>query len=469
MSSKNIKPPTDKPVHSKKFTTQKTMNKQLKISIAEKLNEDSPNVDLNLKYRKESDPILCYKTPNKDNFTLKIIDNGTDSHHKKVKPFSLNPKKTEEKNHLDLNILKKAYNDWTECQASQKPFNVVKSFAYNAYKGLMKETNEDKVMVIDHIKKPADSKNRIWPKLSYFGIFDGHGGETCSTFLKDNLHEFIKKDKNFPMDIKAAILGGFEKAEEEFAKKYTVSDVADIEKMDQSGSCACVVIIADTKIYVANVGDSRCILSMDGGTKVKPLSIDHKPNNPNEYQRIIKSGGKIYLDEDENVRDVEKFRFINDIKEFDTIPDALQETIYRVYPFDLAVSRTLGDIRCKNSQFGGVPGAISSVPEIVVTEWSNTYDFIVIGCDGIYDELDNCDVVDSVWYVVKKVMKEKNYDLNLITKDACDMVIKNSMDKLSGDNLSCIIIGLDGLEKFVHEKSIKDKVGQRLNNEKKGK
>ena len=33
--------------------------------------------------------------------------------------------------------------------------------------------------------------NRIvdnWPKCSFFGIYDGHGGALCADFLRDNLH-----------------------------------------------------------------------------------------------------------------------------------------------------------------------------------------------------------------------------------------------------------------------------------------
>lgn len=30
------------------------------------------------------------------------------------------------------------------------------------------------------------------PQVFYFGIFDGHGGSECSTFLKENLHEYIQ-------------------------------------------------------------------------------------------------------------------------------------------------------------------------------------------------------------------------------------------------------------------------------------
>ena len=34
--------------------------------------------------------------------------------------------------------------------------------------------------------------------------------------------------------------------------------------------------------YVANVGDSRCIMSGDGGRMVLALSQDHKPNEEGE-------------------------------------------------------------------------------------------------------------------------------------------------------------------------------------------
>lgn len=46
--------------------------------------------------------------------------------------------------------------------------------------------------------------------------------------------------------------------------------------------------------YVANVGDSRAILSADQGARLFPLSRDHKPNDEMERKRIIEGGGQIY-------------------------------------------------------------------------------------------------------------------------------------------------------------------------------
>jgi len=64
--------------------------------------------------------------------------------------------------------------------------------------------------------------------------------------------------------------------------------------MDTSGTCAIIVLIINKTCYVANVGDSRAILSQNCGKKVVPLSTDHKPAEANELKRIKSNGGKTY-------------------------------------------------------------------------------------------------------------------------------------------------------------------------------
>ena len=50
------------------------------------------------------------------------------------------------------------------------------------------------------MQPPAKKDVENWPKCSFFGVFDGHGGNTCADFLRDNLHQFIIKDAQFPLN-----------------------------------------------------------------------------------------------------------------------------------------------------------------------------------------------------------------------------------------------------------------------------
>lgn len=43
--------------------------------------------------------------------------------------------------------------------------------------------------------------------------------------------------------------------------------------------------------YVANVGDSRAIMSVEGGEKIVLLSHDHKPEDEEETRRVESNGG----------------------------------------------------------------------------------------------------------------------------------------------------------------------------------
>lgn len=63
--------------------------------------------------------------------------------------------------------------------------------------------------------------------------------------------------------------------------------------LDSIGCTANVVYIDNEqkKIYVANAGDSRC--TMGRGGKTVEMSIDHKPDNEVETERITKAGSTI--------------------------------------------------------------------------------------------------------------------------------------------------------------------------------
>ena len=48
---------------------------------------------------------------------------------------------------------------------------------------------------------------------------------------------------------------------------------------ERSGSCATVVMIINDTAFIINVGDSRCLMSLDAGSHIAVVSRDHKPDD----------------------------------------------------------------------------------------------------------------------------------------------------------------------------------------------
>ena len=114
-------------------------------------------------------------------------------------------------------------------KCSLKSNSLIKGYSANTNNGLYRNYNEDRVSIILNIVKPKkdneDEKVQSWPPISFFGLYDGHGGSKCADFLRDNLHKFVSlevkyskiiREKTFPFSTKAAVLKGFSEAEKYF-------------------------------------------------------------------------------------------------------------------------------------------------------------------------------------------------------------------------------------------------------------
>ena len=135
--------------------------------------------------------------------------------------------------------------------------------------------------------------------------------------------------------------------------------------VDNSGSCAIVAIIIDKKVYIANVGDSRAIMSAEGGKKVLSLSKDHKPNEEGEAFRITQNGGKIYQTQ-------------TMVPKLDGSGNECILGPHRVFPGRLSVSRSFGDIEAKLPKYGGNDTVIIAEPEIRVFDITDNMDYIIL-------------------------------------------------------------------------------------------
>ena len=341
---------------------------------------------------------------------------------------------------INLDILRLFFNNFEPSKTSRKNMGVVKSYGVNTYQGIVRNYNEDRVSIIINMNKPKDYIKGRWPKTSFFGIYDGHGGEGCSEYLRDNLHKLICNNDYFPENIPEAIKFGISKAEQEFINNFALSENKE-EIIDKSGSCAIIILIVDTNIYVANVGDSRCLLSMNDGHNYVEVTKDHKPNSPNEIIRIKKNGGNIYQSQ----------TVINNTDNNDLNGKILIGP-YRVLPGRLSVCRTIGDAESKLVKFGGNPNVIICEPEIFYYDLKKeNIDFFILGCDGIYDQMTNEEVIDCAWMVLNEkdhvLVKECNNNIHNQSGLIVDLILKSSLARKSFDNVTCLFISLKDLGK----------------------
>jgi protein phosphatase 1G len=180
---------------------------------------------------------------------------------------------------------------------------------------------------------------------------------------------------------------------------------------DFIGSTAVVTLIRGKEIYVSNAGDSRAILCR-GGAAVD-LTRDHKPESPRERSRIENAGGRV----------------------------SIVGPCHRV-DFGLNLSRALGDFLYKrNVDLPPSHQKITAVPEIVKETLKDEDEFIILGCDGVFELLSNQQVVNFVRFRLKAGMEPR-----VIVESLLDECCSKDPQKTLGrgtDNESCILVLLN--------------------------
>jgi len=118
-----------------------------------------------------------------------------------------------------------------------------------------------------------------------YGVFDGHGG----TFFSQNVSEFLNNacvtifDKSLSVhDIRGLLPTLFE----------TVDSVLyDLYPEMQGGTTALIAVLTPTDIIIASAGDSAAMLIDRNASNLVYYTKDHTPDDADERNRILKSGG----------------------------------------------------------------------------------------------------------------------------------------------------------------------------------
>ena len=233
-------------------------------------------------------------------------------------------------------ILNSEFPFYRPARHSENSFDRIISYGVNTYQGLIRKYNEDRVTILinpllvnkdNNINKDYDNF-----KISYFSIYDGHGGNRCCDFLKKYLHTYIMESVYFPSEPIKAIEEGFTLCEKNFTNLVYLKT----ELLDTSGSCAIIILILNDSCYIVNLGDSRALYSYKDGKKFYQISRDHKPNDQTEKSRIYLAGGSIYQSKPNALND---FVFSGE-----HVIERNEKKTFRIFPGGLSVSYILTNL-----------------------------------------------------------------------------------------------------------------------------
>jgi serine/threonine protein phosphatase PrpC len=145
---------------------------------------------------------------------------------------------------------------------------------------------------------------------AFCGVFDGTVGDDASDFIGKNVVDFLCRTEEFsnPMTgvFSSEPTGGAstdvvaEKIRSALRQTFLNSDQALIEmcaekKLHYASSTGVSAFLWRNLLTVAHVGDSKACIARLVGEEIHPewLTVDHKPNMPNELKRIEQSGGSL--------------------------------------------------------------------------------------------------------------------------------------------------------------------------------
>ncbi|OMJ70664.1 hypothetical protein SteCoe_31309 [Stentor coeruleus] len=138
-----------------------------------------------------------------------------------------------------------------------------------------------------------------------FGVFDGHGpfGHDISNYVHKVLPSIISNYPQWEFDPEQAFRKSFKDCH-----NLLISESESLNKTFDcsiSGTTATLAYMSKSKLCIAHVGDSRAVLAQSIGNEIKAkiLTKDHRPNLPEENERIGKFGGEVrQLSEDSPYR-----------------------------------------------------------------------------------------------------------------------------------------------------------------------
>ncbi|KAJ6352882.1 hypothetical protein OIU76_001991 [Salix suchowensis] len=230
-------------------------------------------------------------------------------------------------------------------------------------------------------------------ELGLFAIYDGHLGDSVPAYLQKHLFSNILKEEEFWNDPNHSISKAYERTDQAI-----LSNSSDLGR---GGSTAVTAILINgERLWVANVGDSRAVLSKGG--QAMQMTIDHEPNT--ERGSIENRGG-----------------FVSNMPGC-SLCDVSAGDVPRVNG-QLAVSRAFGDKSLKSH--------LRSDPDIQEMDINNNIEVLVLASDGLWKVMSNQEAVD-----IARRIKDPLKAAKQLTTEA--------LKRESKDDISCVVVRFRG-------------------------
>ena len=290
---------------------------------------------------------------------------------------------TDEQIPISTNNINASYNSFKAC-------GVLKNYGILSHPGKdtsgHQKTNQDSFTFFSNINS---IKN-----FNIFGVLDGHGaeGHFVSRFASKFIpYQIMNNPEIINLRDPEMIYNKLKNNNYQIiVKAYLECDIA-LQKVNfdakESGSTCNLIINIGNKIICANTGDSRAIVVFDDyiqnnpNYKCIPLSVDFKPEMPEEMSRILLNGGEVRQIKNEIGEGVGPYRVW---KRGEGYPG-------------LAMSRSIGDLNGK--KIGVIPN-----PGIVEFQLNENSKYIVVCSDGVWEFLNN----ENVKNIGNKYYRENN-------------------------------------------------------------
>ena len=249
--------------------------------------------------------------------------------------------------------------------------------------------------------------------IDVFGVFDGHGGKEISKFVSNHFLDELVANKNLPSDMSLALKETFIKMDEIMQTKEGIEEIKKYSRQSKEE-------------------DERQSKNEPPNSQMQLLAQLMPPKDPEANDIFMRTGctacvmgidetnKKIYFANAGDSRVVLCRKGVAEEGSKDHKPEMESEK-NRIY-------------KAPEEQM------ITANPDIKIVDYNKDCDFVILGCDGIWDCLSNQEACD---FVSKRLKDTPDIKLSKIIEEMLDTIVAKDLYNETGvgcDNMTCIIV-----------------------------